>query len=422
MLHDWRKNERKQLVIERNGHRLSERGFKLEVAIPPPRAFGMQIDDPDFIWNNPDGLLPHEAAAKLRESRAQKGVSKVTGASPDIGKTTTAGKEPAGAGEDALSEFDDVESEEKETEEEAAREKPIDHLIVTVKAQLTVSALSAVKHRLHNESTICLLQNGMGVVEELNKHVFPDPSTRPNYMLGIVSHGVNSPQGADPFFAIHAGKGTIALAVLPRQSRDDNNDGRLRSPEVDISTPAPYTISSRHLMRTLQRTPVLGAIGVPAAEFLQQKLEKLAANAVINPLTAMLDSRNGTLAGNFAITRVMRLLLAEISLVLRSLPELQGLPNVPARFSAERLETLVVGIANRTGNNISSMLSDIRNRRQTEVKYINGYLVRRGEELGIATVCNYMVLQMVLGKSKMVQDEARALFSEGVPADSPGKG
>ncbi|KAG9812102.1 6-phosphogluconate dehydrogenase C-terminal domain-like protein, partial [Aureobasidium melanogenum] len=70
---------------------------------------------------------------------------------------------------------------------DSADQEPIDNLIVTAKAPATLSALDAVKHRLRPESTICLLQNGMGIVDQLNKEIFPDPVTRPNFIQGVVT-------------------------------------------------------------------------------------------------------------------------------------------------------------------------------------------------------------------------------------------
>ncbi|KAI5195455.1 6-phosphogluconate dehydrogenase C-terminal domain-like protein [Aureobasidium subglaciale] len=276
----------------------------------------------------------------------------------------------------------------------SSAEEPIDNLIVTSKATATISALDAVKHRLRPESTVCLLQNGMGVIDHLNREIFPDPATRPNYIQGVVTHALNSPDRSKPFFAVHAAHGTIALAALPRGQLKDH-------PGASV----PFAPTSRYLLRTLTGLPVLGAVGFPPIEFMEQQLEKLAINAVINPLTVMLDAPNGSILYNFAVTRTMRLLLAEISLVIRSLPELRGLPNIQDRFSPERLETLVVSTADKTRYNISSMLADARAGRKTEVRYINGYIVSRGEEMGMQCVCNYMMMQLVEGKTNMIQRE-----------------
>ncbi|OCL04431.1 6-phosphogluconate dehydrogenase C-terminal domain-like protein, partial [Glonium stellatum] len=175
---------------------------------------------------------------------------------------------------------------------------------------------------------------------------------------------------------------------------------------------------SRHLLRTLLRTPILCATSLAPADLLMQQLEKLAANSVINPLTVLLDARNGALLYNYALTRVMRLLLSEISLVLRSLPELQHIPGVAHRFDPGRLETLVVGVANRTRENVSSMLADVRTGRRTEVEYMNGWVVRKGEEMGVQCVMNFMVKEMVKGKQVMVKQE----LEESVPLVGPDKG
>jgi 2-dehydropantoate 2-reductase len=267
-------------------------------------------------------------------------------------------------------------------------------LIVTVKAGQTVGALLAIKNRLGPESSILFLQNGVGIIDQVDEEAFPDPSARPEYMVGIVSHGVNS-QG--PFEATHAGFGTIAIG-LP-----------IRPPTPSSSSELPATndisASSQYILRTICRAPVLAAVAVSPTEILQAQLEKLAVNAILNPMTALIDARNGAILYNYSFTRAQRLLLAEISLVIRSLPELKPHPNLATRFSAERLESMVVAVAKKTADNISSMLADVRQGKKTEIDYINGYIVKRGEELGITCFMNYLMMQLVKGKQNMVDRE-----------------
>jgi 2-dehydropantoate 2-reductase len=314
--------------------------------------------------------------------------------------------------------------------------EPISSLIVCSKAPFVLQGLSSVKHRLHKNSVVLFLQNGMGTVEEVNRDIFPDPATRPYYMLGINSHGLNNASN-ERFTTTHAGFGTISLGIVPHE-RDRKSDSpyepitRFASKqnsgptppskpsnpaELDSNYPAPssastkWTPNQRYLLRTLLRTPVLSAAAFSPPDLLQLQLEKLAVNCIVNPLTVLLDARNGALLYNYALTRTMRLLLAEISLVIRSLPELQYIPNVSQRFDPGRLETVVVGVANKTKDNISSMLADARAGKITEIEYINGWIVQRGEELGIRCLTNYMLMQMVKGKATMITREV----GEGVP-------
>ena len=311
--------------------------------------------------------------------------------------------------------------------------EPIGSLIICSKAPYVLQGLSSVKHRLHKDSVILFLQNGMGIVEEVNQDIFPDPATRPHYMLGINSHGMHtSPDGQ--FATVHAGFGTISLGILPheRDRRPDSpylpepkfaakkDKGPIYPSPPDELNPEypppssakfPFTPNQRYLLRTLLRTPVLSAAAFSPPDLLQMQLDKLVVNCIINPLTVLLDARNGAILNNYALTRTFRLLLSEISLVIRSLPELQYIPNVQQRFDPGRLETVVVAVANLTRDNVSSMLADTRKGMQTEIDYINGWIVKRGEELGIKCAMNYMLIQLVKGKRLVIQHD----IEESVP-------
>ncbi|KAF2805375.1 uncharacterized protein BDZ99DRAFT_466991 [Mytilinidion resinicola] len=342
------------------------------------------------------------------------------------------GRETAVDGPESSSSSDPFASEQKTgpTFLEGECTEPIHSLIVCCKSSTVVSALLSVRHRLLPSSVILFLQNGMGTVDEVNEKVFPDATTRPHYMLGINSHGLNGTQVDNPFTTNHAGFGTIALGILPhaRDSPDATKYYPLapvtrfnpgideispakpkRPANSDPDSPQPYSSTwpktARHLLRTLLRTPVLCATAFSPQDVLQLQLEKLAVNSVINPLTVLLDARNGAILYNYALTRVMRLLLAEASLVIRSLPELSHVPNVEQRFGAGRLETLVVGVANATRENVSSMLADMRAGRRTEIEYMNGWIVKRGELLGVSCVTNFMIKELVKGKTMMISHE-----------------
>jgi 2-dehydropantoate 2-reductase len=319
---------------------------------------------------------------------------------------------------------------------EGESNEPIHSLILCTKAPKVLQALSAVKHRLHKESVICFLQNGMGTVDEVSRELFPNPETRPHYMVGINSHGLHGM--SDKYTTVHAGFGTLSLGILPHE-RDRKPAPYLPTPKFsareriaslfdakDPEHPEPHTPNAttstfkwtpnqRYLLRTLLRAPVLCATPYSPPDLLQMQLEKLAVNCIINPLTVLLDARNGSILYNYSFTRVMRLLLSEISVVIRSLPELQAIPNVEQRFDPGRLETMVVGVANNTKDNISSMLADVRAGRQTEVEYINGWIVKKGEEQGLRCMMNYMLMHQVIGKARMIAVE----IGEGVPFVEP---
>jgi 2-dehydropantoate 2-reductase len=267
----------------------------------------------------------------------------------------------------------------------------IECLIICTKAHHTELAIKDICHRLTKDSTICFVHNGLGVIESINQNVFPNPATRPHYIQSVFSHGLTR---KDHFKIAHMGVGSMIVSPVEKSNT---------SP-VTAEGDNTWAPSTKYLMRLLTLTPPLVAMADTPAGLQQYQLEKLAINCIINPLTALSDCTNGELLYSFSFTRVMRLLLFEISAVITALPELQGIPGIEDRFSPERLRRQVVNIARMTAQNSSSMRQDINGRRMTEIEYFNGYIVRRGEELGIKCALNYMIKHLVQGKAAAAKD------------------
>lgn len=270
-----------------------------------------------------------------------------------------------------------------------SREGPqdvIDNLIVATKATQTTSALSAIRHRLTSASTVLLTQNGMGTAEELNEQVFKDPYTRPNYLAGITSHGVYS-QG--PFRSVHAGLADVAIGRVGR---------------VGQSTAPQYLVD-----KIVQAT-ALSAQEVSQPELLLLQLQKLVVNAMINPLTVIFNCRNGELFSRGPIIQVMRQLLREASQVIQSFPDIKSDPVSISRFSEQRLEGTVLDVAKKTAKNTSSMLQDVRAGRETEIDYINGYIVKRGKQAGIDCTNNEKLVHMVKEVRVITENDVSEYF------------
>ncbi|KAF9910721.1 2-dehydropantoate 2-reductase (Ketopantoate reductase) (KPA reductase) (KPR) [Linnemannia zychae] len=88
---------------------------------------------------------------------------------------------------------------------------PIHHLLVTTKTYQTVEAISKIRHRLRPWTTIVLMQNGMGVREEICESMgWKDETERPNFVQGIISHGAQKMGDT----VVHTGKGHVWLAPI----------------------------------------------------------------------------------------------------------------------------------------------------------------------------------------------------------------
>lgn len=121
---------------------------------------------------------------------------------------------------------------------------------------------------------------------------------------------------------------------------------------------------------------------------------KLAANCLINPLTALHQCTNGQVVH-----------IPQWEDWWRTIPE--EVAHVAARVGqneANACETLDVAVLRQfcqdvitaTKDNRSSMLQDIKAGRRTEIDALNGYIVRRGDELGVNVPANRQLYEQIL--------------------------
>jgi 2-dehydropantoate 2-reductase len=118
---------------------------------------------------------------------------------------------------------------------------------------------------------------------------------------------------------------------------------------------------------------------------------KLVINASINPLTALLDIRNGDLLKNSFALDLLDLITVESAGVAGGIGI--GLPY------ADPFE-MVVSVARKTAENYSSMNIDINRGGQTEIDAINGAIVRMGEAAGLPTNYNKMLWMLVKARTE----------------------
>jgi 2-dehydropantoate 2-reductase len=275
----------------------------------------------------------------------------------------------------------------------------IDYLIMAVKPGMIVPRLLGIRHRLHPNSTVLLVHQGLGVLEEITTSVFPDPETRPSLIQGLSTHRVYPV--INEHFAVNCYRpGSLTISPLPKF-----NSTLFEPSAFENANDIPP--STEHLISTLKNCPNLLANDTNVTDLFLSQVERLVVDSIIEPLSSLVDCRNGQLLYNYYITTSLRLLLTEISLVVRALPELQSYPNLETRFAPDRLESLVVERCYQYGGDLSPMALDVRAGHGTQIDYLNGWIIRRGEELGLKCWMNYLTMQMVKGKRNTVAAEVQ---------------
>jgi 2-dehydropantoate 2-reductase len=232
----------------------------------------------------------------------------------------------------------------------------------------------------------------------VNSSLFNQPSFRPNYLAGIVNHGVYT---TGPFSAVHAGFANIIL-------------GPVLSFPTEASTRSKQE-ETAFLIRQILDAPMLAASMVSQSELLQAQLEKLAVNAIINPLTVIFDCLNGDLFHSVPTRVLIRALIYELSTIIRAtiLSRNKNVdPAVLARFSPEKLEKVISEVSAKTAGNISSMRQDVCAGRKTEIDYINGYVIARGAECGIKCPQHSKLVRLVKGRTLITESQIPEVFQD----------
>ncbi len=175
--------------------------------------------------------------------------------------------------------------------------------------------------------------------------------------------------------------GTRALLGVTEQGATLVAPGRVR-PSGD----GPTDIAGPDSLAAVFRSAGLDARAVDPARGASLAWGKLAANAGINALSAILRVPNGQLLARPEALALLECAANEVGEVARA--KGIALPFPDAAAEARR-------VARTTASNHSSMLQDVLRGAPTEIDSINGAVVREGARLGVPTQANETLLRLL---------------------------
>lgn len=224
----------------------------------------------------------------------------------------------------------------------------LDLIIICCKASQTLEAIKQWQTAISSETQIVLLQNGYGQHNQIAK-LFPHNSL----FAASTTEGANR---ITPNIVKHAGIGITQWGHFA---------GPITKLKIQLEE-----LSGKHQFND---------------EINQTLIEKLAINCVINPLTVKFNCPNGTLIENPIAFIEFQKLCCEIEYFFKAM-------NWKLRFN---LLDRASQVASLTANNISSMLQDYRNHQQSEIDYINGYLVNAAQDNKISLPINEALVKEI---------------------------
>ena len=231
-----------------------------------------------------------------------------------------------------------------------------DLVLFSVKSLDTVETARQLARHVRSDASIVSLQNGVDNVEHIRTAAGLDP------IAAVVYVASSMPA---PGCIKHAGRGDLLIGDLP---------GRAGPPrEAAIA----------------QVSSLFEAAGVPCrvSPDIQADLwTKLITNVGLNGISAVVHATYGDVVATPESRETIRALVNECVAVARA-----GGVSLPENDFA----AMVLQFAERVGPVFSSTAQDLERHKPTEIDALNGFVVRRGAELGVPTPVNQSIVALV---------------------------
>lgn len=230
---------------------------------------------------------------------------------------------------------------------------PADLVILCVKSYDTKKAIVDAKALIGENTSVLTLQNGIGNIEIIAEIIGND-----KVIAGVTNLGVTL---LDIGKVKLAGKGETVIGRL---------DGKMTA-----------------MMRSIRE--IFNKVGLETKISRDIKgllWSKLIINVGINALTAITRLNNGRLMEFEGTRRIMREAVTEAIRVAK---------RKRIKLTSDDPLAKVEAVSEATAANISSMLQDILHKKRTEIDFINGVIVRQGQELRIPVPVNQMLVDLV---------------------------
>jgi 2-dehydropantoate 2-reductase len=228
-----------------------------------------------------------------------------------------------------------------------------DLAIVCVKSYDTKEAITRARPAIGNNTKVITLQNGIGNIEIISEVVGQEKVIGGVTNLGATLLGVGKVK--------YAGRGETVI-------------GR-----IDAKIP----VEMRSIRQLFNKANLETRISRDIKALLWSKL---IINVGINALTAITHLHNGKLIEFEGTRRVLREAVTEAIRVAKR-KRIKLIYDDPL--------AKVEAVCEATAGNVSSMLQDVLRKKRTEIDFINGVIVRQGQELGIPVPVNSLLVDLV---------------------------
>jgi len=228
-----------------------------------------------------------------------------------------------------------------------------DLIIICVKSYDTKEAITHARVLVGDNTGVLTLQNGIGNIEIISEVVGAD-----KVIGGATNLGATLLEAGK---VRHAGRGETVIG---------RSDGKI-------------PVEMRSIREIFNKVGLEARISRDIKGLLWSKL---IINVGINALTAITGLNNGRLIEFEGTRKILREAVTEAVRIAKR-KRIKLIYDDPL--------AKVEAVCEATATNVSSMLQDVLRKKRTEIDFINGVIVRQGQELGISVPVNSILLDLV---------------------------
>ena len=232
-----------------------------------------------------------------------------------------------------------------------------DLIILTVKSYDTDNAIKKLKPLINSKTIIMSLQNGLDNIDQIQKYV-----NKNQIVAGITTHGAIFEK---PGLINHTGIGNTTIGEL---------NGK-KSPRVLKIV----EIFNEAEIKTTINSNIIDEIWIKAI-----------INSSINTLTSFFSCKNVYLLENPILENLVEKICIESTNVAKS----EGF-----KFDNFTMIEKTKEVINDTGDNYSSMLQSIKQKKKTEIDSINGKIVEFGRKNNVDLTLNEILIHYIKSNS-----------------------
>ena len=233
-----------------------------------------------------------------------------------------------------------------------------DLVLVSVKSSDTEAVARELAPLLASNAVVVSLQNGVENADVIARHV--DATVVP----AVVYVATAMPA---PGVVRHHGRGDLVVGPRTRAAADDAAFGRRLDALVAFFATAGVAVTI-------------------SADVVAELWSKLMVNCAYNAISALAQAPYGEMAALAPIRELQRTVVGEVVAVAAA----SGV-ELPLAAAIEAMERIAPAMPAQ----LSSTAQDVARRKTSEIDHLNGFIVRRGREVGVATPVNQALHALV---------------------------